>query len=165
MNINVEIANDCNDWAKYPEINSNLIAFILEKILSRYKNFAQVQEYELSILFTNNNRLQALNKEFRSKESTTNVLSFPDIDIDWRHILEFKVNLNYMYLGDIAFAYQTIEDEAIEKNISFLDHFKHLLVHAILHLLGYDHNSDEEAEAIESLEIKILNALNVLNPY
>lgn len=165
MNIVVEIAQEYKKWNKYPELNSDCFAEILERVLLRYPNFSEIQEIELSILLTNDTKMQSLNNEFRNQNKTTNVLSFPDVQIDWRKIVEFEVNQDYMYLGDIAFSYQIITEEAILKSISFEDHFKHLLIHAILHLLGYDHMNDEEANIMEAIEIEILNIFAINSPY
>jgi probable rRNA maturation factor len=70
-----------------------------------------------------------------------------------------------MYLGDIAFSFETIFKEAKEKKLIFLDHFKHLLLHSILHLIGYDHNNDEETEIMQNIEINILQQLSIKSPY
>ena len=70
-----------------------------------------------------------------------------------------------MYLGDIAFGYEVIALEAKNKLISFQDHFKHLVIHAILHLIGYDHIKDKDAQAMESLEIQILEGIGIKSPY
>lgn len=165
MKISVEIAKECLKWKKYPEINKKMLSSIAKEILAMYPNLLEVSEWELSVLLTDDDKIQELNKEFREKNKPTNVLSFPDLEITWLNILEFTPNADYMYLGDVAFSYQVIENEAIENEVSFQDHFKHLFIHAILHLLGYDHIDDDEAEIMESLEIKILNKLNIPNPY
>ncbi len=165
MNIIIEIAQEFKDWDKYPELNTNCIREVLKRILSRYPNFSKIKQVELSILLTCDQKMQSLNNEFRKQNKATNILSFPDIEIDWRKIVEFEVNHDYMYLGDIAFGYQTIENEAISKSISFNDHFKHLLVHAILHLLGYDHMNDEEATVMEDIEVEILGSFAIKSPY
>jgi probable rRNA maturation factor len=68
-------------------------------------------------------------------------------------------------LGDILISLNTLEVEAVEQKKSFEDHFKHMLVHGVLHLIGYDHQTDEEAHKMESLEVTILQALGVANPY
>lgn len=165
MKFTIEIAQDNDDWDLYDEINPQLFEQILNKVIETYPNFSKVKDIELSILLSNDNRIKKLNQEFRNESSTTNVLSFPDIDIDFRQILEFEPNLDYMYLGDIAFAFETIAKEAQERTISFLSHFKHLLVHSILHLLGYDHKDDIETEIMQNIEIKILQKLSVPSPY
>jgi probable rRNA maturation factor len=70
-----------------------------------------------------------------------------------------------MYLGDIAFSYQVIKEEALLKSIDFQDYFKHLLIHAILHLIGYNHENDEEAQIMETIEIEILDSFGIESPY
>jgi probable rRNA maturation factor len=70
-----------------------------------------------------------------------------------------------MYLGDIASSYQTIKHEATLKSIGFQDHFKHLVIHAILHLIGYDHMNEEESKAMENIEIEVLDSFGIDSPY
>ena len=67
--------------------------------------------------------------------------------------------------GSAAFAFETIRDEAIDQKKTFDDHLKHLVVHSVLHLLGYDHEDDEEAKKMEELEVRILKSIGVANPY
>ena len=105
----------------------------------------------ISILLTNNAHIQHLNKEFRGKDKPTNVLSFPADEDD--------------YLGDIAIAYETICAEAIEQDKKFDHHLIHMVIHGLLHLKGYDHEDDLEAEEMEALEIKILADMGIENPY
>ena len=165
MKFTIEIAQDNDEWDSYKEINPKLFEEILEEVLKNYPNFSKVQNIELSILLTNDKRIKKLNQEFRNENSATNVLSFPDLDIDFSQILEFKPDLDYIYLGDIAFAFETISEEVKKKNIPFLNHFKHLLVHSILHLFGYDHIKDDEAEIMQGIEVKILKRLSIPSPY
>lgn len=165
MNIKIEIATEYDDWNSKKEINIDLISDITNNIINRYKNLSVVKEIELSILLTGDKKMLSLNSEFRGVEKATNVLSFQDLEINWRHLLEFKPDADYMYLGDIAFGYETLEKEAIVRRISFEDHFKHLLIHAILHLIGYDHLEEEEAQIMEALEIEILSNYNIKSPY
>ncbi|WHA06537.1 rRNA maturation RNase YbeY [Candidatus Megaera polyxenophila] len=165
MKFTIEIAQDNDEWDSYKEINPKLFEEILEEVLKNYPNFSKVQNIELSILLTNDKRIKKLNQEFRNENSATNVLSFPDLDIDFSQILEFKPDLDYIYLGDIAFAFETISEEVKKKNIPFLNHFKHLLVHSTIHLLGYDHMNDTEAEIMQDIEVKILKKLSIPSPY
>ena len=165
MKFTIEIAQDNDEWDSYKEITPKLFEEILEEVLTNYPNFNKVQNIELSILLTNDKRIKKLNQEFRNENSATNVLSFPDLDIDFSQILEFKPDLDYIYLGDIAFAFETISEEVKKKNIPFLNHFKHLLVHSTLHLLGYDHMNDTEAEIMQDIEVKILKKLSIPSPY
>ncbi len=165
MNFTIEIAQEFGDWSEHACIKQSLFLEIAEYILSRYPNFAKVDNVELSILLANNAEISKLNNEFRGKNKPTNVLSFPDMEINWRDIVEFPVDSEYIYLGDIAFGYQIIADEALGKGISFEDHFKHLLIHAILHLIGYDHIEDDDASAMENLEVDILKHFGIASPY
>ena len=165
MAILIEISQEYEEWSNHPEINVDYFAEILERVLSRYPNFSKVKELELSILLTGDERIKSLNNEFRGKNKATNILSFPDIEIDWQRIVEFEVDKNYMYLGDIASSYQTIKHEATLKSIGFQDHFKHLVIHAILHLIGYDHMNEEESKAMENIEIEVLDSFGIDSPY
>lgn len=117
------------------------------------------KEPELSVLLTNDEEVRGLNKEFRGIDKPTNVLSFPDDD--W----ENEELENTIYLGDIALAFETIERESAEQNKNFKNHFTHLLVHAMLHLLGYEHEEEKQAEDMEKLEIEILEDFQISNPY
>jgi probable rRNA maturation factor len=90
-------------------------------------------------------------------------LSFANIDDP-----DFEKSLTIgdeVEMGDIIIALETLQREAQEKKISLYDHFCHLLTHGVLHLLGYDHIEDDEAEHMEAFEIEILNLLNISNPY
>jgi len=111
---------------------------------------------ELSILLTNDEEQQALNREWRDKDSSTNVLSFPQIE-------PFGPVVGL--LGDITLARETLIREAEEQGVSFEDHFTHLVVHGFLHILGYDHMNEEEALLMEGLETQILAKLGVDDPY
>jgi len=165
MKILIEIAEEHDNWSEHSEINSDYFANIAKLILSRYPNFSKVKELELSILLTHDTKIKSLNNEFRGKDKATNILSFPDMEIDWQRIVEFEIDPEYMYLGDIACSYQTIAKEATLKEISFQDHFTHLIIHAILHLIGYDHMDDEEASAMEAIEIEVLDSFGIASPY
>ena len=165
MNIRIEIASESSAWNHHPEINNQLFSSLVTNILSRYPNLAALDEVELSILLTNNEAMKKLNQEFRQNNKPTNVLSFPDIEIDWRKIVEFQPEANYMYLGDISFGYDIIKSEALDKDIDFQDHFIHLATHAILHLLGYDHITEEEAIVMENIEIEMMKILGIKSPY
>lgn len=107
--------------------------------------------------------VRKLNREFRGLDKPTNVLSFANIDDeDFDNYIKISSEIE---LGDIIIAYETLSREAAEKQISLHDHFSHLLVHGLLHLLGFDHQEDEEAEYMEDFEINILRQLNISNPY
>ena len=111
---------------------------------------------ELSIVLTNDEEQHELNRQWRGKDSSTNVLSFPQIE-------PFGPVIGI--LGDITLARETLEREAAEQGTSFADHFTHLVVHGFLHILGYDHLDDAQALQMESLETQILATLGVEDPY
>ncbi len=112
--------------------------------------------FEIALMGCDDARIATLNRDFREKDTATNVLSWPASDTPPMEGGE---------LGDIAIAYETCTREAAEKGISVHHHVTHLLIHGILHLLGYDHISDEEAGEMEALEIKALAKLGISNPY
>ncbi len=115
---------------------------------------------EVSIVLANDDLLQILNREYRGKDKPTNVLSFAQIDAD------SPVPDDGPYpVGDIILSYQTIDREAKEQDKFFKDHYTHMLVHGMLHLLGYDHEEEDDATVMEALEIRILEQLNIQNPY
>ena len=113
---------------------------------------------ELSVVFTDDASIQTLNAEWRDKDKPTNVLSFP----------AFPVKAGTQpgpMLGDIVIARETVEREALEEGKPLENHLAHLIVHGFLHLLGYDHETDEEAEIMEAREREILRALAIPDPY
>lgn len=116
------------------------------------------KETELSLVLTDDASIRAINAEWRNKDKATNVLSFPAFDIA-------PGDAPGPMLGDIIIARETVEREAQEENKSFDQHLHHMIVHGLLHLLGYDHENDEEAEEMEGLEREILHALAIPDPY
>ncbi len=113
---------------------------------------------EMTLRFTTNEEVQTLNRDFRDKDKPTNVLSFPF------EVPEFLQD-EEPTLGDIIIAMPVIEAEAKEQQKTVIDHLAHMTVHGTLHLLGFDHIEDEEAEEMEALEIQILVKLGIANPY
>ena len=118
------------------------------------------ERIEISILLTDDAQVRQLNRDYRHKDNPTNVLSFPALDDDTPIPPEGPV-----LLGDVIIARETTEREAFEESKSLKHHLSHLVVHGVLHLLGYDHDEDDEAEEMESLERSILGALGVPDPY
>lgn len=121
------------------------------------------KEIIISLCLSNDENVHRLNREFRGIDKSTNVLSFANID-DPDFTADCQ-NYDEIELGDIIIALETMKREAAEKGISFADHYCHLLTHGFLHILGFDHQEDEEAEYMEGFEINILHALNIANPY
>ena len=166
MKIIVEIAASCSKWKAHKDIMSrSFIKKVADRVLSEFPALLKVKTFELSLLLTDEEEMLRLNSQFRGRKKATNVLSFPDTELNMQHSLELSPKLDYIYLGDIAFGYQVVYDESIAGDISFNDHFTHLLVHSILHLIGFDHQTKGEAERMEELEVKILKGFNINSPY
>ncbi|MET0377129.1 MAG: rRNA maturation RNase YbeY [Rhizorhabdus sp.] len=119
---------------------------------------------EISIRLTDDAEVQALNRQYRQKDKPTNVLSFPMVQDDLLGGLDNSDD-GEVLLGDIILARGVCEREAAEKGVSTGEHATHLIVHGTLHLLGFDHIADDEAEAMEDLERVALKALGIDDPY
>jgi probable rRNA maturation factor len=138
--------------------------FVLGKELIAKLNLAfevlsddeDLSDKTINIKIVNNEEMINLNKQFRKKESTTNVLSFTNQDISK------SITGN---LGDIAINYDFIKKESKEQGKTFDDHIIHMLIHGIYHILGFDHENDKMASIMEEKEITLLNKLNISNPY
>ncbi len=124
------------------------------------ENCNKKNDYELSIVLGDNNMVQDLNAKWRGMDRPTNILSFPANDG-----MDNNINEMPILLGDIILALETIMEEADQQNKIFTDHLSHLIIHGLLHLQGYDHIKDDEADIMEDLEIKLLEKLNIKNPY
>ncbi len=119
---------------------------------------------EVSIKFTCDDEVRLLNRDYRQKDKPTNVLSFPMVPPDMLPMLSNSDD-GEILLGDIVLALGICTSEAAERQISVAAHATHLIVHGTLHLLGYDHIEDGEADAMESLEIAIMANLGLHHPY
>jgi len=119
---------------------------------------------EISIKLTDDAEVRTLNAAYRSKDAPTNVLSFPMVQRDLLETLDSGDDGETL-LGDIVLARETCAREAEEKGISFVHHATHLIIHGTLHLLGYDHMVDHEAEVMEAIEVRALASLGIADPY
>jgi probable rRNA maturation factor len=148
--INIEIVRQADGWDG---------AGVRDDLLSRAATAAFMRatprietDREVAILLTGDAEMQALNREWRDKDAPTNVLSFPGGE-------------EQGHLGDVVLAFETVEGEAKQQNIPIADHAAHLVVHGMLHLLGYDHEQDKDAVKMEALETEILATLGIADPY
>lgn len=149
--VDVQIADDI---AEHPALPS-------EEALTLWANATisgrcQLEDPELTIRLVDNPESQQLNSEYRGKDKPTNVLSFP---------FEAPPEVPIPLLGDLIIAVPVVEQESIEQNKTREAHWAHMVVHGCLHLLGYDHIKDDEAEVMESLERQILAQLGFSDPY
>lgn len=133
-------------WSKYLPKRRNLA----QEICALAAKSERI-EGNVSVLLAGDRKLKQLNRDFRGKDKPTNVLSFPSGEA--------------MFLGDIALSIDTLKREAKEQGKKLEHHFAHLLLHGILHLLGYDHEKARDAEKMEKKEIQILKKLGLGNPY
>lgn len=155
MTVRYDVAINADGWQSEHSLRM-LVDRVLEATL-HVLEFDDVDS-ELSLVFTDDANIRTINAKWRHIDKATNVLSFPAFSIQ-------PGQRPGPILGDIVIARETVQREAQEENKSFDDHLSHLIVHGLLHLTGYDHQNDEEAEQMESLERKILASLGISDPY
>ncbi len=167
-NMNEKIEHEIDVTIAEPEWNSSFldvedvarVAMLKALDMAILPRKLEGRSLEASIVLANDDLAQVLNRTYREKDTPTNVLSFATLDSD-----DPIPDEGPFPLGDIILAYQTIDTEAREQGKFFKDHYIHLVVHGTLHLLGYDHINEDEANIMETLEIRILEKLNIQNPY
>ncbi|MDZ4263084.1 MAG: rRNA maturation RNase YbeY [Pseudomonadota bacterium] len=115
-----------------------------------------VETAELTVRIVSRAEIQQLNRTYRHQDKPTNVLSFP---------FEVPPGVELPLLGDVVICAAVVEEEALEQGKPAASHWAHMVVHGVLHLLGYDHIDDDEADEMEGLEIEILAQLGINNPY
>lgn len=155
MTVRYDVAINADGWQSEHSLRM-LVDRVLEATLHGLE-FDDVDS-ELSLVFTDDANIRTINAKWRHIDKATNVLSFPAFSIQ-------PGQRPGPILGDIVIARETVQREAQEENKSFDDHLSHLIVHGLLHLTGYDHQNDDEAEQMESLERKILASLGISDPY
>ena len=125
---------------------------------------ATAEAIEIAVRLTSDDEVRTLNRQYRQQDKPTNVLSFPMVQPD---LIESLANTDdgEILLGDIVLAYGVCAREAAEKGVPLEDHAAHLIVHAVLHLLGHDHMNDVDADAMEAIERAAMAALGLHDPY
>lgn len=154
--LSIDIVVEGGDWTRFAPIDATILAACAAVASSPALSFGPS---EACIALSSDAEVQALNSTYRGKDKPTNVLSFPAA----RHL--FSSQDASRQLGDIVLAAGTVAREAAELRISPHHHLQHLVVHGLLHLLGYDHEQDAAAEEMEGLETEILASIGVPDPY
>ena len=128
----------------------------LNKVVSTILDQEKMSDCVINLRLLNDKEMKKLNMQFRQKDKTTNVLSFPNDDIS------VKQTKN---IGDIAISVEYVKVEANKEGKTFDDHIIHMLAHGVYHILGYDHENNENAMIMENKEIQTLKKINISNPY
>lgn len=159
--IAIDIAVDSDQWQDieaFEELAQKTSAIVTRWLEERESIKFPPVPMELSVLLTDDASIKEINSKWRRQDKATNVLSFPTKELD---VGDTPLPL----LGDVIFAYETILREAEELTKSFEEHLTHLFIHGFLHLLGYDHINDTDAEQMERIETGILLSIGLSDPY
>ncbi len=152
MNVTVDLVIENPSWTALGDLQS--LAERAAEAALREAGFTPEAGTELSCVFSDDASIRELNARWRGIDKPTNVLSFPATGPGSEFLL-----------GDIVLAFETVAREAAAENKAIRDHVVHLIVHGILHLVGHDHEDDDQADAMEALEIRALHGLGLADPY
>jgi len=153
--IEVDVMRGPGDWGRVAGLEA-LAGRAVENAVAAARRASQ-RPIEVSLLLSDDAGVRELNRTWRGLDKSTNVLSFPGAGAPSPDGAE--------HLGDIALAFETVAREAEAEGKTLADHVAHLIVHGALHLLGHDHETDAEAEAMEAIEVEALARLGVADPY
>lgn len=154
LRVSLDISVEAGDWGGKRALG----ALVRRAVTAAGAELGLAGDSELSLLFTDNASIRVLNAEWRGKDKATNVLSFPAFPLKPGSAIP-------PLLGDIVIARETVLSEAQAEAKPLDHHLTHLVVHGFLHLLGYDHEDDDEAEMMEAAERRILARLAIPDPY
>ena len=155
--LTLDIIEDAGDWSKLNGARAAIEAAV--RALAAHKQFKSHSPAQICIALSDDAHVRRLNATYRGKDKPTNVLSFPaggDAQ---------ELDAQAVFLGDVVLALETIAAEAADLGLTPLHHLQHLAIHGVLHLNGYDHETDEDAAIMEGLEIEILAGLGIPSPY
>ena len=156
MNPAIDISVNGGEWA-----GSEVLAAIASRAVAAAVDTAglsMTSDAELSLVFTDDTEMRAINRQWRGIDKPTNVLSFPGSEAE-------PGGSAGPFLGDIVLAYQTVAGEARLDGKAFDSHLAHLVIHGFLHLFGYDHENEDDAAIMEELERRALASLGIADPY
>ncbi len=135
---------------------NNQILSNISNDIEEFIAYFSVEKIDVEVSFCTAEQIKDLNYQFRKKDSETNVLSFP---------AESSIGIQNACCGEVIICYEVLNNEAKESSKNITNHFKHLLIHSLLHLLGYEHDKENDAILMESEEIKFLSKIGISDPY
>jgi probable rRNA maturation factor len=153
--LSLAVLSEAGDWSAIASHEQAIAA--AAAALARHPRCASARGAETCIVLADDALLRWLNRSYRGKDAPTNVLSFP--------FQSPPGSGEVRHLGDVVLAAETVRKEAAERGIPPVHHVQHLVVHGLLHLLGFDHDTDANADAMERLEAQILATLGIADPY
>ena len=152
--LTIDVVIDSDLWKKQPDAEATI-----RRAMTEAARACATAPGDVAVVLTGDDAIQALNKRWRGQDKPTNVLSFAALDG-----ARPKPGMPWL-LGDVVLTSGVIAREAKAQRKSVQHHLSHLAVHGVLHLLGYDHEQDRDAEAMEALEIAALAGMGIANPY
>ncbi len=173
----VDLIKKSKVWDEFKNHDKIIIKVTKELIslteLSKFLkgNLQKKNQLEVSISLVSDSQMQKINQKFRQKNKPTDVLSFPFLDEKMIHnvglakTIKSSTIASHLPLGDIIISYQTLKKDANKERKTFQHHLTHLLLHSILHLIGYDHEELEMEKEMRKIEVNILEKLGIKNPY
>lgn len=135
---------------------NNQILLNISNDIDEFISYFSVEKIDVEVSFCTPEQIKDLNYKFRKKDFETNVLSFP---------AESSIGIQNACCGEVIICYEVLNNEAKESSKNIINHFKHLLIHSLLHLLGYEHDKENDAILMESEEIKFLSKIGISDPY
>ena len=135
---------------------NNQILSNISNDIEEFIAYFSVEKIDVEVSFCTAEQIKDLNYQFRKKDSETNVLSFP---------AESFMGIQNACCGEVIICFEVLNNEAKESSKNITNHFKHLLIHSLLHLLGYEHDKENDAILMESEEIKFLSKIGISDPY
>ncbi len=154
----IDIRTDAGCWSAHDALDLDRLGARSVAAAVAIAGLRALPGSELAIIFADDITVRELNRRFRGKDTPTNVLSFPVDDGSGG-------GPPGPLIGDVVIAYETVHQESNEQALPFEDHLTHLIVHGLLHLFGYDHETDTDAALMEALETEILATLGIADPY
>lgn len=156
--LSLDVIQDAGSW---PDADrAERLIEDASRALAAAPQFAKLAPAEACVALSDDASVRTLNHRYRDKDEATNVLSFPASPTG-----HAPGNAEPRALGDLVLAYETLVREASEQGIPFAHHLQHLVIHGLLHLLGFDHETEPEAADMEAIEVEILASLGIPNPY